>query len=151
MQTVWKTPTEGGPMSNPEVEQQTRHGSCLCGGVAFEVRSEARPVTFCHCEDCRKTTGHFHAAIGVKKENFTLTKDETLKWYASSEEVRRGFCDRCGGNLFWQREGTETESISVQAGMFDVPTGLEGGRHIFVGSKSDYYEITDNLPKVEKW
>ena len=134
-------------MSNPEI----RKGSCHCGGVAFEVRGDVPPVTFCHCEDCRKTTGHFHAAIGVTEETFTLTKSDTLKWYASSERVSRGFCDLCGGNLFWKREGLETELLSVQAGMFDTPTGLTGGRHIFVGEKSDYYEIGDDLPKVDIW
>ena len=134
-------------MSNPD----TRQGSCHCGGVAFEVRSDVPDVTFCHCVDCRKTTGHFHAAIGIKEKNFKLTKDETLKWYPSSEKVKRGFCERCGGNLFWQREGTETEFISVQAGMFDQPTGLTGGRHIFVAEKGDYYDIADDLPKVDTW
>lgn len=138
-------------MSNPELVREVLKGSCHCGGVAFEVRSTNREVTFCHCVDCRKTTGHFHAAIGIKEKNFKLTKDETLKWYVSSEKVKRGFCDNCGGNLFWQREGTETEFISVQAGMFDTPTGLTGGRHVFVGEKSDYYEIADDLPKVDTW
>lgn len=132
-------------MSNPDV----RRGSCHCGGVAFEVRSANPALVFCHCEDCRKTTGHFHAAVGIKRDNFTLTKQDTLKWYASSEGTRRGFCNTCGGNLFWER--VEKPYISIQAGMFDVPTGLAGGRHIFVASKSDYYEIKDDLPKVDKW
>lgn len=132
-------------MSNPEV----RTGSCLCGGVAFEVHGDVPDVTFCHCEDCRRTTGHFHAAVGIPEEHFTLTSDETLKWYASSDHARRGFCDRCGGNLFWQWIGKPF--MSVQAGMFDLPTELKGGRHIFVASKGDYYEIADDLPKVDKW
>lgn len=128
-------------------ETEIRRGSCHCGGVAFEVRSKTPQVTFCHCEDCRKTTGHFHAAVGIKIKNFTLTKDETLKWYASSQGTRRGFCDTCGGNLFWQRDNKEF--MSVQAGMFDMPTKLTGGRHIFVASKGDYYELNDDLPKVD--
>lgn len=136
-------------MSNPETEREVRKGSCHCGGVAFEARSTNREVTFCHCEDCRKTTGHFHAGLDIKEKNFSLTKDETLKWYPSSEKVRRGFCDRCGGNLFWQRAGTDF--ISIQAGMFDMPSGLSGGRHIFVGEKGDYYNIADDLPKVDTW
>lgn len=139
------------PNDTPGDGREVMKGSCHCGGVAFEVRSTNRDVTFCHCVDCRKTTGHFHAALGIKEKNFALTNEETLKWYASSEKVKRGFCERCGGNLFWQREGTETEHISVQAGMFDMPSGLKGGRHIFVAEKGDYYDISDDLPKVDTW
>ena len=130
-------------------ERLLRTGHCHCGGVAFEVRSKMPAVTFCHCEDCRRTTGHFHAAVGIKEKNLVLTRHETLTWYQSSDGVRRGFCNTCGGNLFWQREGKEF--ISIQAGMFDMPSGLEGGRHIFMGSKGDYYEVDDDLPKVDKW
>lgn len=136
-------------------EREILTGHCQCGGVAFEVRGRNRAVTYCHCEDCRRTTGHFHAALGFKRKNVTLTADETLVWYASSDHAERGFCSRCGGNLFWRArtsdDGTESEHISIQAGMFDLPTGLTGGRHIFVASKSDYYEINDDLPKVDKW
>jgi len=30
-----------------------------------------------------------------------------------------------------------------------VPTGLKIAKHIFVGSKSDYYDITDDVPIFE--
>ena len=129
--------------------EETRRGGCHCRGVEFEITSKAPSVTFCHCENCRRTTGHFHAAIGIKVKNFELTKSDSLKWYSSSEGIRRGFCNTCGGNLFWQRDGGE--HMSIQAGMFDMPTGLQGGRHIFVASKGDYYEINDDLPKADKW
>lgn len=136
-------------MSNPDPTPEIRKGSCHCGGVAFEVRSDVPDVTFCHCVDCRKTTGHFHAAVGIKRENFSLTKEDTLQWYVSSDRARRGFCSNCGGNLFWER--LDGPQIGVQAGMFDAPTGLIGGRHIFVAEKGDYYDICDDLPKVDRW
>jgi hypothetical protein len=33
----------------------------------------------------------------------------------------------------------------------DTPTGIAIERHIFVGEKSDYYEIEDALPKMTGW
>ena len=38
-------------------------------------------------------------------------------------------------------------TIDIWAGTLDVPTGLKLVRHIYVASKSDYYEIEDGLPR----
>ncbi|MFN3260368.1 MAG: GFA family protein [Pikeienuella sp.] len=114
-------------------------GSCLCGGVRYEVRGPLRPVVACHCSQCRKTTGHHVAATGAPAEALTLTASETLAWYRSSAEAERGFCARCGSNLFWRKDGSGR--ISIWAGTLDGPTGLTIERHIFAASKGDYYEI----------
>ena len=66
----------------------------------------------------------------------------------SSQSVQRGFCSRCGGNLFWKpAPGVETY---VTVGTLDRPTGLRLGEHIYVGSKSDFYELTDGLPQKDE-
>ncbi|MEM7271009.1 MAG: GFA family protein [Pseudomonadota bacterium] len=114
-------------------------GSCLCSGVAYEVTGPLREVIGCHCEQCRKTSGHHVAATRAAKSDFRLTRDETLTWYVSSDMARRGFCNRCGGNLFWER--TEGEHISIMAGTLNLPTNLPFKRHIFVEDKADYVTI----------
>ena len=44
-------------------------GSCLCGGVRFEIEKAVGPVEICHCNRCRKTTGSASLpAIGVMTE-----------------------------------------------------------------------------------
>lgn len=78
-----------------------------------------------------------------------LLSDSTLHWYPSSPGVRRGFCSRCGGNLFWK--ATSTRDIYVTAGTLDRPTKLMLSGHIFVNSKSDFYEITDGLDQKSEW
>ena len=37
--------------------------------------------------------------------------------------------------------------LSITVGTLDRPTGLKGEYHIFCDSKSDYYDITDGLPR----
>jgi hypothetical protein len=118
-------------------------GSCLCGGVRYEVRGPLTPVTACHCSQCARTTGHFLASTNCANEDLSLTAGETLRWYRSSDEAERGFCGTCGGNLFWRRLGGSKTSIA--AGTLDRPTGLEMGKHIYVASKSDYYCIADGI------
>ena len=72
---------------------------------------------------------------------------EHLKWYHSSEKAKRGFCSNCGSALFWKHE--DDPFTSVMSGCFDPPTGLKLAKHIFVGDKGDYYDITDGLPQSE--
>ena len=125
-------------------------GGCLCGSVRYRIQGKIHGVTCCHCSQCAKTTGHYIAAANCAMSDFHLDKDETLRWYQSSSEAERGFCSRCGSNLFWRkRDGAKT--MTVTAGTLDRPTGLRIKYHIFCGSKSDYYEITDGLKQYEGW
>jgi hypothetical protein len=120
-------------------------GSCLCEAVKYQVTGPLRPVVACHCTQCRKTSGHFVAATSAPLTAFRLTEDRGLKWYRSSGFARRGFCGRCGANLFWQRDGADR--ISIMAGTLDGPTGLTTEVHIFCADAGDYYEIPDDTPQ----
>ncbi len=75
--------------------------------------------------------------------------EELITWYEGSPEARRGFCSQCGSALFWRRVGGD--SVSILAGAFDKPSGLEGLSHIFVEQKGDYYGIDDGLPQNSRW
>ncbi len=122
-----------------------RTGGCLCGAVRYQVSGELSDAVACHCSQCARTTGHFFVSADCGVADFTLEQAETLRWYRSSEKAERGFCCRCGSNLFWRRVGADM--ISVTAGTLDRPTGLRMKRHIFCASRSDYYEIDDGLPQ----
>jgi hypothetical protein len=124
-------------------------GGCLCGGVRYAVTGRLRGVIACHCEQCRRTSGHFAAMTSAPRSEIRFVTSQTLKWYRSSETAERGFCERCGGNLFWHPIGSD--AMSITAGTLDTPTGLATEKHIFVGGKSDYYELLDQQPKREQW
>ena len=117
---------------------------CECKGIDLEINGPTRPVQNCHCGQCLRTHGHYAAYTNVKKSDLTYLSDVTLTWYRSSDFADRGFCNRCGGSVFWRKDNDDT--ISISAGMFENPTGLETAEHIFVDSKPDYYEISDSLP-----
>ena len=124
-------------------------GGCLCGGVRYEIRGELRGVIACHCSQCRRTSGHHSAMTSAPNARLSLTAAATLVWYRSSPSAERGFCGACGSNLFWRPSGQSRTSIA--AGTLDTPTGIAIERHIFAAEKSDYYEITDALPKMAGW
>lgn len=119
-------------------------GSCLCGEVRYEVHGPLRPVSYCHCTQCRKTSGHFVAATACAADRLTLINDAGLRWYRSSGRAERGFCGYCGSSLFWKPD--HGRHISIMAGTLDTPTGLEARQHIFVAEASDYYVLDDGLP-----
>ena len=120
---------------------ETFTGSCHCGGVRYTVDGPLREVISCHCSQCRKTSGHYVAATNAPRAALRLTADDTLTWYHASDTARRGFCARCGGNLFWEPLGRG--DISIFAGTLDGPTGLTCGEHIFAQDKGDYYTLPE--------
>jgi hypothetical protein len=123
----------------------TSSGHCLCGAVDYKVSGELRPVICCHCEQCRRTSGHFVAATACRPEQLTIVGEENIKWYRSSAAAERGFCQNCGSNLFWKP--AHGGHWSIWAGSLDRPTGLQASQHIYVHMKSDYYELDDGLPQ----
>lgn len=118
-------------------------GGCLCGAVTYTVDGPLRPVVNCHCQQCRKSSGHHVAATSAARDGITITGD--VKWFQSSASARRGFCPECGSNLFWDNSG---ENLAIFAGTIDGNTGVQSIGHIYVADKGDYYEISDGLPQA---
>jgi hypothetical protein len=124
-------------------------GSCLCGGVAFEITGPMRPVVGCHCSQCRKQSGHFGAFTACEDTDLKFKSDETLAWYRASDNAGRGFCKACGSLLFWK--GDRRTYTSIAAGAIDGATDLKIEGHIFCAYKGDYYEILDGNYKKPQW
>jgi hypothetical protein len=120
-------------------------GSCLCGAVRLEaVGAVEHPPEACHCAMCRKHSGHFLAAVNIRKTDLRITGEGKVAWYRSSEKVRRGFCSVCGATLFWAPVMEDYQYIAVAMGAFDTPTGMRIAKHTFVEDKGDYYDIPDD-------
>ena len=112
-------------------------GGCHCGSVRFTAAGPFREVVFCHCTQCRRTSGHYWAATSVPLDRFALAEARGLRWFRSSDAAERGFCGDCGSSLFWKPAGERR--MAIAAGAFDLPSGLAPGPHIFAGSAGDYY------------
>jgi hypothetical protein len=124
-------------------------GSCLCGAVRYTAQGPLRPVSYCHCSQCRKTSGHFVAATACAPKALRLEAETGLRWYRSSKRAERGFCGHCGSSLFWKPD--HGRYISIMAGTLETPTGVGAVQHIFVRDASDYYVIDDGLPHFETY
>jgi len=127
---------------------QTFSGQCLCGAVAFTISGKLRPVIYCHCEQCRRSSGHYVATTACKRAQIRFKSDAALAWYPSSPHAKRGFCSTCGSSLFWVP--AHGRHWAVHAGTLDRPTGLRAAMHIYTQMAGDYYDFNDGLPRYEE-
>ena len=118
-------------------------GGCLCGGVRYAVNGPLRDIIACHCEQCRRTSGHFVAATACHRKYFSL-QQQGLRWYSAVPGYRRGFCNTCGSSLFFEESGKDR--VSIAAGSLDEPQGLQIAAHIFTAEAGDYYAIDPATP-----
>lgn len=120
-------------------------GSCLCGSVGFRLRGPMRGVVICHCDWCRKFSGHAFASAAIAEQGLDLYRPGALAWFRSSPGVRRGFCADCGASLFWLEGAGQ---VRFAAGALDDPLPLPGLGHIFEASAGDYYAPEGPPPPV---
>lgn len=121
------------------------HGGCLCGQVRYVATGPLREVIYCHCSQCRRQSGLYFAATAVQKAEFALTREDGLRWFASSDFADRGFCGTCGSVLFWR--GHSVAHIAILAGSLDDPSGLVAGSHICTEGRPTFYALCDGLPQ----
>lgn len=124
-------------------------GQCECGAVAYEAGALSEAASFCHCTQCRRLSGHYWSAVMAPLDSFTLTQDAGLKWYASSDWAKRGFCSDCGSSLFYQL--LSEDKINIAVGSLNDSTCVKPGRHIFCKDKGAYYELPNDAPHIEKY
>ena len=119
-------------------------GRCECGAIRLTI-AQARPTaTVCHCSQCRRISGHIWASTTVEDADLTIAGEDHLRWYASSDHAKRGFCDTCGSALFYRPD--DATHTGVAMGCLDQPTGITPGKHIFTADRGDYYALPDDAP-----
>jgi hypothetical protein len=123
-------------------------GSCLCGGVRYEIAGPLTGARNCHCSICRKAHGAaFRSRASVNAADFRWVQGEDLiTWYASSPGNYRGFCRVCGTPLL-SRFDHHPSVYGLPLGPLDDDPGIKPAMHIHVGSKAPWYDISDDLPQ----
>jgi hypothetical protein len=124
--------------------QNTITGGCLCGACRYETDAEHINVRACHCRACQKATGApLYARVLVPTDRVRITGP--VGWYASSDDVRRGFCPKCGTSLFSER--LSIGAIGLTMGSLDEPDRFRPAQHIWMSSKQAWVVLADGLPQ----
>jgi len=131
------------------------HGSCLCGGVQFEVERFSGPFELCHCSRCRKVSGSaFMAGVGVRRQDFRWICGQELVTsfeapiVESPPAYRVCFCRRCGCCVPDPED--RSEAFELAAGLLDDDPLIRPDKHIFVECNAAWFPITDAMPQLDK-
>jgi hypothetical protein len=121
------------------------HGSCLCGGVRYEITKPFLRANFCHCSRCRKQSGSNASAQGrVPRAGFQLLEGEHLIGvYRPGDGMVKAFCKVCGSSLFGGTWPAGPE-VSVRLGALDADPGIRPQYHSFVESRAPWDQLPDD-------
>jgi hypothetical protein len=124
-------------------------GKCGCGEVRFRVADEFLYASNCHCSRCRAATGSaFKPFAGIEREKLELTGGEDALLVFGEDDLNDTRCGACGSLLFSVVRDGEYVHVALGA-LVDAPS-VRPTKHIFVGSKAPWFEITDDLPQFEE-
>jgi hypothetical protein len=125
-------------------------GKCECGAVRYRVEDAFLYAMNCHCSRCRAATGSaFKAFAGIERDKLELTDGSDNLLVVGDDQLNDTRCGACGSLLYSVvRDGAY---VHVALGsLVDTPS-IRPTKHIFVGSKAPWFEITDDLPQFDEY
>jgi hypothetical protein len=136
-------------------------GTCLCGGVKFEITGPLPSPLNCHCSLCRKQhAAPFRSRARVQIEDFRwLQGEHMVKYFETPGGFKRGFCNNCGSPIL-NRTGpnwTDAARSPQSLAQYGIPLAILDASpvrpacHVFVGSKAPWFDITDDLPQYAEY
>ena len=131
------------------VDNRVLVGKCECGSVRYTVEDTFLYASNCHCSRCRAATGSaFKAFAGIEREKLEIIDGLDALLVVGEEALNDTRCRVCGSLLYSVvRDGAY---VHVALGSLVDPPSMRPARHIFVGSKAPWFEITDGLPQFEE-
>jgi hypothetical protein len=120
-------------------EQLNFEGKCMCGAVKFSATAKKPSVVACHCDMCRRwSAGPFMA---LDCQTVTFDGSENIGRIRSSDWAERGFCTKCGSNLFYHI--VESSAYQIAAGLFDDQSMLRMSLQVFTDCRPEFYEFAN--------
>lgn len=124
-------------------------GGCLCGALRYRIQGKPFAADYCHCVHCQKIAGApVMAWMDFEVSQFAWLCGQ-LKEYASSPEVRRGFCGHCGATLSF-RHLQHPSYLTLAITSLDTPDLVVPTYHIYTSQQRTWCTIQDDLPRFEK-
>jgi len=127
-------------------------GRCMCGAVTFDVSLKESAFHACHCEMCRRWTGSALLAASAEGANVVFAEGSPVKTIQSSPWAERGWCDKCGSNLFYRvtAEGLFQDTYHLSLGTLDEIGDLSFESEIYFDRKPAVYSFGGERRTVTK-
>jgi hypothetical protein len=144
---------EGDRLDRPITMKSKVSGRCNCGNVTYEYVGEVGPANYCHCVDCRRSTGSaFNIGVRLDAAAFSISSvapKAFTKRGDSGRELTRHFCAECGSPIYTSSP-SHREYVYVKAGTLDDATIVEPTHQNWVVSAVAWSRIDDRLRSFER-
>lgn len=128
-------------------KQTPLEGGCLCGKLRYSLSAYPFAADYCHCRQCQKSTGAAVSAwMDFKTDQVSWVKSGSLQEFASTEQIRRGFCAQCGSTLSY-RHLQHPEYFSLAIASLDDPNQVHPTYHIHTDSQLKWLKIDDDCKR----
>ncbi|WP_026179655.1 GFA family protein [Hahella ganghwensis] len=125
-------------------------GSCLCGGIRYEIDGSLESFYLCHCHRCRKDTGSAHAAnlfSTTATLNWLIGEGQITTYTIPSTRHSRSFCRVCGSAV----PGAQMDGklLVVPAGSLDSEVPIKPDAHLFISEKANWDSHLEGGPAFD--
>jgi len=128
-------------------------GQCLCGQVRFKIDAEPLGARMCWCRDCQRIASG-SATVNVLFAEETVHYEgemSTIRQTADSgNTVERGFCPKCGAQMFSRTVQPVGQPMRVRAGTLDDPELMAPTAIIWADSAPNWAPLDPALPHHPK-
>ena len=128
-------------------------GQCLCGQVRFTVDAQPVGARMCWCRDCQRIASGSATVNVLFAEDAVCYDGEfaTIERVADSgNRVERGFCPRCGVQMFSRTIEPRGGPMRVRAGTLDDPELIAPQAIIWTSSAPCWATLDPALPQYPK-
>lgn len=116
------------------------NGCCLCKAVKFSFKVKNKNFDACHCSMCRAWGGG--PALTVESDGeLDFEGKENIAIYESSDWAERGFCKKCGSNLFYRLKNHNFCNFNL--GTIEGHEKFKFVRQIYVDVKPENYSFAN--------
>ncbi len=91
-------------------------GSCHCGKVQYEVKTELEQVISCNCSICSRK-GHLLAFVDTSSFKLVSGENDQSEYLFNKRHIHHLFCKACGISSFsygLKPDGTKMYAINVR-------------------------------------
>ncbi len=128
-------------------------GHCLCGNIRLTIDADPIGARMCWCHDCQRiASGSATVNVLFPQEAVRFEGDVTfIEMVADSGNiVRRGFCPKCGSQLFSATIEPAGMPIRIRAGVLDDPELIAPQAIIWAESAPKWAILDPALPHFPK-
>ncbi|MCB2074437.1 MAG: GFA family protein [Novosphingobium sp.] len=131
----------------------THTGGCFCGQVRFTIDAEPVGSRMCWCRDCQRiASGSATVNVLFPEEAVHFQGDITTveKVADSGNTVERGFCPKCGSQLYSKTVKPKGMPMRVRAGTLDDPELMAPQSIIWASSAPSWAMLDPDIPHHPK-